>query len=174
MSDLYSEFLVKKEPTSKDAITKYGLIGLTVLAAVAGLLFNFLFLLAAVVLGIACYFIVPKTDLEYEYLFVNGEMDIDMVMAKSKRKKAKTVNIKEADLVAPLDSHRLDYSTATVRGKHWTILPEIHPTSVLRSSPGTRARTARSLSNRMKRCSRLSKIQPRAKFFWIDTVNYFC
>lgn len=91
MSDLYSEFLVKKEPTSKDAITKYGLIGLTVLAAVAGLLFNFLFLLAAVVLGIACYFIVPKTDLEYEYLFVNGEMDIDMVMAKSKRKKAKTV-----------------------------------------------------------------------------------
>ena len=117
MSDLYSEFLVKKEPTSKDVITKYGLIGLTVLAAVAGLLFNFLFLLAAVVLGIACYFIVPKTDLEYEYLFVNGEMDIDMVMAKSKRKKAKTVNIREADLVAPLDSHRLDYYNSNSKMK---------------------------------------------------------
>lgn len=109
MGDLYSECLVKKEPTSKDTLVKYGLIILTAVAVAAGLLFNFLFLLAAVVLGIACYFIVPKTDLEYEYLFVNGEMDIDMVMAKSKRKKAKTVNIKEADLVAPLDSHRLDY-----------------------------------------------------------------
>ncbi len=87
------------------------------LAAVAGLLFNFLFLLAAVVLGIACYFIVPKTDLEYEYLFVNGEMDIDMVMAKSKRKKAKTVNIREADLVAPLDSHRLDYYNSNSKMK---------------------------------------------------------
>ena len=109
MSDLYSEFLVKKEPTSKDAITKYGLIGLTVLAAVAGLLFNFLFLLAAVVLGIACYFIVPKTDLEYEYLFVNGELDIDMVMAKTKRKKVNTFDLREADLIAPVNSQRMAY-----------------------------------------------------------------
>ena len=30
MSDLYSEFLVKKESTAKDAIVKYGLIVLTV------------------------------------------------------------------------------------------------------------------------------------------------
>ena len=117
MSDLYSEFLVKKEPTSKDAITKYGLIGLTVLAAVAGLLFNFLFLLAAVVLGIACYFIVPKTDLEYEYLFVNGEFDIDMVMAKSKRKKVMSVNLSEADLIAPLNSHKMDYYNGNSRMK---------------------------------------------------------
>ena len=32
-----------------------------------------------------------------------------MVMSKSKRKKAKSINITEADLVAPLSSHRLDY-----------------------------------------------------------------
>ena len=34
MSDLYSELLVKKEPTAKDSIVKYGMIVLTVLAAV--------------------------------------------------------------------------------------------------------------------------------------------
>ena len=117
MSDLYSELLVKKEPTSKDAVIKYGMIILTAVAAAAGLLFSFVFLLAAVVLGVACYFIVPRTDLEYEYLFVNGEMDIDMVMAKSKRKKAITVNIKEADLVAPVDSHRLDYYNSSSKMK---------------------------------------------------------
>ena len=99
MSDLYSEFLVKKEPTTKDAVIKYGMIILTAVAAAAGLMFSFVFLLAAVVLGVACYFIVPRTDLEYEYLFVNGEMDIDMVMAKSKRKKVITLNIKEEDIV---------------------------------------------------------------------------
>ena len=32
MSDLYSELLVKKEPTAKDSIVKYGMIVLTVLA----------------------------------------------------------------------------------------------------------------------------------------------
>ena len=39
------------------------------------------------------------------------------VMAKSKRKKAMTVNIKEADLVAPVDSHRLDYYNSSSKMK---------------------------------------------------------
>ena len=109
MSDLYSELLVKKERTAKDVIIKYGLIALTVLAAAAGLFISPLILVVAIALGIACYFVLPKTDLEYEYLFVNGEMDIDVVMAKTKRKRVKNINIQEADLVAPLNSHRLDY-----------------------------------------------------------------
>lgn len=109
MSDLYYELLVKKEQTAKDSVTKYGLIVLTVLAAAAGLFITPLMLVAAIALGVACYFIIPKTDLEYEYLFINGELDIDMVMAKSKRKKVRSINIQEADLVAPLNSHRLDY-----------------------------------------------------------------
>ena len=109
MSDLYSELLVKKESTAKDGIMKYGLIVLTALAVLAGIFVNPLILLVAVVLGIACYFVIPKTDVEYEYLFVNGEFDIDMVMAKSKRKRVKSFNLSEADLVAPLNSHRMDY-----------------------------------------------------------------
>ena len=109
MSELYSECLVKKESKAKDAITKYGLIVLTVLAVAAGLFFHPLAFVLAVGLGIADYFIIPKTDLEYEYLFVNGELDIDMIMSKTKRKKVKTLNITEADLVAPVNSHRMDY-----------------------------------------------------------------
>lgn len=109
MSDLYSELLVKKDPTAKDAAVKYGLIALTVLCVAAGLFVSPLLLLGAIGAGVACYFVIPKTDVEYEYLFVNGEMDIDAVYAKSKRKKIKSVNLLEADLVAPLNSHRLDY-----------------------------------------------------------------
>ena len=109
MSDLYSELLVKKESTVKDSIVKYGLIVLTVLAVGAGLFISPLVLILAIALGIACYFVIPRTDLEYEYLFVNGEFDIDMVMAKSKRKKVTSLKLSEVDLVAPLDSHRMDY-----------------------------------------------------------------
>ena len=109
MSDLYSEFLVKKESTAKDTIVKYGLIVLTILAAGAGLFISPLLLVLAIALGVACYFVIPRTDLEYEYLFVNGEFDIDMVMAKSKRKKVMSVNLSEADLIAPLNSHKMDY-----------------------------------------------------------------
>ena len=109
MSDLYSELLVKKESTAKDGIMKYGLIVLTALAVLAGIFVNPLILLVAVVLGIACYFVIPKTDVEYEYLFINGDFDIDMIMSKTKRKKVKSFKLSESDLAAPLDSHRMDY-----------------------------------------------------------------
>lgn len=109
MSDLYYELLVKKETTSKDRLTKYGLIALTVLFVLAGLFITPLLLLGAIALGIACYFIIPGTDLEFEYLFVNGELDIDKVMAKSKRKKALSLDLTQADIIAPVNSHRMDY-----------------------------------------------------------------
>lgn len=117
MSDLYSELLVKKDPTAKDAFVKYGVIALTVLFAAAGIFITPLLFIGAIAAGVAAYFLIPRTDIEYEYLFVNGEMDIDMVMAKSKRKKVKTLNLQEADLVAPLNSHRLDYYNGNTKLK---------------------------------------------------------
>ena len=109
MGDLYSELLVKKDKTAKDSLLKYGLIVLTVLAVFAGLIITPLALIIAVALGIACYFVIPKTDVEYEYLFINGDFDIDMIMSKTKRKKVKSFKLSEVDLAAPLDSHRMDY-----------------------------------------------------------------
>lgn len=89
MGDLYSELLVKRDKDAKDSLTKYGLIVLTALAAFAGLFINPIILIVAIALGIACYFVIPKTDVEYEYLFINGDFDIDMVMAKTKKKESK-------------------------------------------------------------------------------------
>ena len=109
MGDLYSELLVKKDKTAKDSLLKYGLIVLTVLAVFAGLIITPLALIIAVALGIACYLVIPKTDVEYEYLFINGDFDIDMIMSKTKRKKVKSFKLSESDLAAPLDSHRMDY-----------------------------------------------------------------
>ena len=109
MSNLYSELLVKRERTIKDSITKYGLIVLTAIAVIAGLIITPLIWIAAVALGIACYFVIPKTDVEYEYLFINGDFDIDMIMSKTKRKKVSSFKLSEADLAAPLNSHRMDY-----------------------------------------------------------------
>ena len=109
MGDLYSEYLVKKKPTALDAVIKYGLIILTVLAALAGLFVSPVILVLAVILGVVSYLMIPKTDVEYEYLFVNGELDIDMVMAKTKRKKVNTFDLREADLIAPVNSQRMAY-----------------------------------------------------------------
>ena len=109
MSDLYYELLVKKETTAKDKLIKYGLYVLVALFVFAGLFIHPLLLLAAIAAGVACYFIVPGTDVEYEYLFVNGELDIDKVMSKQKRKKVTSLDLTQADLIAPVTSHRMDY-----------------------------------------------------------------
>lgn len=109
MSDLYTELLVKKKKTPKDSFIKYGLIVLTVLFAAAGLFIHPLAFIGAVGLVVADYFIIPKTDLEYEYLFVNGEFDIDVIMSQQKRKKVCSFSLKDCDIAAPLNSHRMDY-----------------------------------------------------------------
>lgn len=109
MSDLYSEFLVKKQSTGKDLAIKIGLIALTIAAVFAGIMIHPLCFIAAIGLGAADYFIFPNLDLEYEYLYVNGELDIDKIAAKTKRKKVKSLDTAKMEILAPVQSHRMDY-----------------------------------------------------------------
>ncbi len=108
MSDLYIELLVKKKKTSADTMMKVLLIGGTVLVTLAGLLIHPLLLLGAVAMGVLDYFKLPGLDLEFEYLYVNGELDIDKIMSKQKRKRVGKYDIKNVELVAPKNSHDLD------------------------------------------------------------------
>ncbi len=109
MSDLYTELLVKKKKRPVDSLIKYGLIVLTAVFALAGLLIHPLILVGAVGLVIADIFLIPRTDLEYEYLFVNGEFDIDVIMSQQKRKRVCSFSLKDCDIAAPVKSHRMDY-----------------------------------------------------------------
>ena len=117
MSDLYREHLVKKERTAMDTLVRVLLIGLTVVLALAGLLIHPYILAPALAMGIAAYVLLPGTDLEYEYLLVNHSLDIDKVMAKTKRKRVKSFDLATADIIAPLHSHRLDYYNSNTQIK---------------------------------------------------------
>ena len=56
----------------------------------------------------------PTLDLEYEYLYVNGEIDIDKIMSKQKRKRVFSGDVASLELLAPSQSHELDhYRTRT-------------------------------------------------------------
>ena len=95
MSDLYIELLVKKKKTSTDTLLKVLMIGATVIFVLGGILFNPIILLLAVVMGVVDYFKLPSLDLEYEYLYVNGELDIDKIMSKQKRKRVGSYDMKK-------------------------------------------------------------------------------
>lgn len=111
MSDLYTEVIVKKKTTAKDIILKSLLIAATVLAVFA-MIFTTLGIaafVAVVVLGVADYFLLPTFKVEYEYLYVNGELDVDKIMSQQKRKRVYSADIKDLEIMAPSDSHALDH-----------------------------------------------------------------
>lgn len=108
MSDLYTEVMVEKKVTVKETAIKISMIFLTVLTAVVGLTLIPLALIAAVVLGIMDYIFIPKLSVEYEYLYVNGELDIDRIYSRSKRKKGGSFDLSKMEVMAPVNSHHLD------------------------------------------------------------------
>ena len=65
-------------------------------------------LIIGVVIGIAAYFIYMNANLEYEYLYLDKELSIDKVMAKSKRKKVASFDMEKMEIMAPLNSYQLD------------------------------------------------------------------
>ena len=108
MSESYVELLVKKKKTPKDSILKGLMIAGIVILVLIGLVIP-LVLIAAIALGVLAYFKMPGLDLEFEYLYVNGELDIDKIMSKVKRKRVGSFDISKAEMVAPVKSHELDY-----------------------------------------------------------------
>ena len=108
MSDLYSELLVTRKPSGSDSVLRIGAYVLTGLAVIAGLIVHPLILILAGVLGVVDYFLIPRLSLEFEYLHVNDELDIDKIFSKSKRKKAASIDLNKMEVLAPLGSHQLD------------------------------------------------------------------
>ena len=117
MSDLYTEVLVKKQQTGKDKVIKGVLIFFTVLFAAAGIMMNPLILLLALVLGIVDYIFIPKLSVEFEYLYVNGELDIDRIYSQSRRKRAASYEL--SNRTSPISS----IPTKTIRASNVTTIP---------------------------------------------------
>ena len=94
--DNFAEQLVKKEMSGSDRVKK-GLIlagGISaVLILTAGSLLmlghsliSFVGLILAAGAGYGTFFLLQSMNIEYEYTFTNGELDIDKIIAKKKRK----------------------------------------------------------------------------------------
>lgn len=109
MSDLYSEWMIKRKRPVWASFAKGGLMTVTVLCILlsfTGVLWYMLLIGAGV--GYLTYRLSLEWDLEFEYTFVNGELDIDKIMGKSKRKRCVVVDLECTEIVAPVNSHALD------------------------------------------------------------------
>lgn len=109
MSDSYSEWMVKRKKSGWVPFAKGGLMTITALCfllSFTGVLWFMIIIGAG--MGYLTYRLSLEWDLEYEYTFVKGELDIDKIMGKSRRKRCVVVDMETTEIVAPINSHALD------------------------------------------------------------------
>lgn len=106
MNDYYSEQLVKQKTTKTALLAKTALIAGTVLSCLLVLVFP-IGIILPVILIVVDVFMFKQMDLEFEYLYVNGDLDIDKIIAKQKRKKVFETNMQNVEVLAPSGSIEL-------------------------------------------------------------------
>ena len=108
MNEVYYEILVARK---KDSKLQMGQIVTALLAGVSAVsvLFGFIFgILLTPIFGVMCYVLMLRNRVEYEYLYVDKELQIDRITNQSKRKKMETLDLNQLEVLAPIRSHELD------------------------------------------------------------------
>ena len=92
MNDFYTEQLVKKQTDMKDILIKAILVSATIVSFLIILMYP-IGLILPILMIVLDVFMFRRLNVEYEYLFLNGEVDIDKIMNKAKRKKMFNDNV---------------------------------------------------------------------------------
>ena len=118
MNEAYAEWLVKRK-TQFISYVLVGLMGvvtvicvLLALTGIGGIISMILMFLA----GGATYLLHRNTNIEFEYLYIGGQLSIDKIMGRAKRKKVWEGSMDDIQIIAPSDSYVLkDYARQGAR-----------------------------------------------------------
>ncbi|MCL2352451.1 MAG: DUF6106 family protein [Firmicutes bacterium] len=166
MRDVFNEQLVKKKPTAKDTAKKAGII-----AAVAVLFFiavNFIPGFAVYVLvgaGVGAYFLLRRFNIEYEYIFTNGELDIDAIYGKSTRKRLFSGDVSGFEIMAHVSdrARERELSGAAETRKYFSGAVGDSTYAFIASYKGKRVKVIIEPDDRMLEA--ISSAMPKRKFF---------
>lgn len=133
MNDALYEQLVVRRPKAYDLPVRILVILVIVAVAVFGMPFLGLlaFVIAVILAVIAYYFIFSRLNVEYEYMILNHDLQIDAIYNRAKRKRLQSIDIQGAEIIAPKGSPRLnsykpdkvyDYTSGNPSGKAYAIM----------------------------------------------------
>lgn len=106
--DTYAEHIVKKIPTGNDTLKKVLAASVSIITGtLIAIVFMPIGLLFAMAIFYGGYYWFTIFDIEYEYAVTNGEIDIDKIIAKRKRKKMLTVNAGTFETFAKIENGNL-------------------------------------------------------------------
>lgn len=109
----YTECVVKRRGgTAGEILLKSLLVFAVLVSALIALLLTGVLQFLGFALLIGAFFFSlsmwPKFRKEFEYIFVDGQIDIDVMYSGSTRKHLRRFDMDKIEIVAPVDSHSLD------------------------------------------------------------------
>lgn len=103
MGDVYIEHLVKKSPTTKDIAMRALIVAFFVFMCAIGFLVMVTItpigLLLPLVAGFVMLYLLSFFSVEYEYTLTNGELDIDIIYDKRRRKRLLSAELKKFEIM---------------------------------------------------------------------------
>ena len=98
--DVFKEQLVTRKPSRMDMTKKTGIVVLAVLVCLAAfLIYPPVFVFVVIAAGIGVFYLFPLFNVEYEYIFTNGDLDIDVIYAKNRRKRVFSGDVKDISVM---------------------------------------------------------------------------
>jgi len=126
MGDVFKEQLVKKLPSMRTRILRFLVIAAAVVITISALMAIPQFgVIVAFAVCFGAYYLMSFFNIEYEYVFTNGDLDIDIIYSKARRKRLLTTHLNKADIMCHVEDTMkigelsgaevtLDYSSGVV------------------------------------------------------------
>ena len=115
MNSVFKEQIVKRQNTMVHTLMRVGLIvGTGILCIIAMMIGGFLGPILVMALVFGAWFALSFLRVEYEYAFTDGELDIDVIYNRSRRKRMLTIRVNDIDIMAHVEDnmHAHSFSNA--------------------------------------------------------------
>ena len=132
MGDVFVEQIIKKNLSLGGLAIRVGAIFLVLIGILTIPRLLMLGMTITVLLIYLAYLAFVYTSAEWEYSFVNGELTIDKILGKRKRKPGETYDIRKAEIIAPAYSEeilsrseyltKIDYTGSNNKDNHYSII----------------------------------------------------
>ena len=104
MGDVFNEQIVKRHGTFKDSLMRVGIVVLIlVIFFVSFLLLDTFGILIGAAAVFGDMYLMSFLNVEYEYVFTNGELDIDIIYNRARRKRLFSTMVKDFEIMAHVE-----------------------------------------------------------------------
>ncbi|NLM62183.1 MAG: hypothetical protein GX193_08930 [Clostridiales bacterium] len=118
MNDVFVEQIIEKRQDLKSTLKKLGIFFAALLISSVFLVIGILRFIFPAVFALCMYGafrFVKDQNIEFEYSFTNGELDIDRIIGRRKRKSELSVRVRKFEIMAPMvEKYRKEYETQNI------------------------------------------------------------